>query len=109
VDHLLLHYDFGPFGVYWVMPHRVFDLLVDWRNWFGKHSSAMWNLAPLYLMWLFWREQNSRTFEDVKVSEVQLKPSFLRFSEWLTVLDFSDSGPVTEFALFACNSLVAIL
>ena len=42
--------------VHWVMPHGVVDLLAGWCNWFGKHSFLVWNLAPLCLMWILWRE-----------------------------------------------------
>ena len=54
VDHLLLHcsvvnelwgFVFQLFGVDWVMFRRVLDQVVGWRNWFGKHSSDVWNLA----------------------------------------------------------------
>lgn len=31
------------------MPHTAGDLLVDWQNWFGKRSFAVWNIAPLPL------------------------------------------------------------
>jgi hypothetical protein len=41
---------------------------VGWLNWFGKHSSDVWNLAPLCVMWSLWRERNNRTFENVKHS-----------------------------------------
>ena len=34
------------------LDNRVIDLLAGWRNWFSKHSSAVWNLAPLCLMWI---------------------------------------------------------
>ena len=34
------------FGVSWVLPKRVIDLLAGWRNWSGKHSSNVWNLVP---------------------------------------------------------------
>ena len=34
------------FGVSWVLPKRVIDLLGGWRNWSGKHSSNVWNLVP---------------------------------------------------------------
>ena len=34
------------FGVSWVLPKRVFDLLAGWRNWLGKYSSNVWNLVP---------------------------------------------------------------
>lgn len=30
----------------------MIDLLAGWRNWFSKHSSAVWNLVPLCLMWI---------------------------------------------------------
>ena len=63
VDHLLLHCDiasglwnvvFAAFRIHWVMPKMVAELLFGWQNWFGKCSSAIWNLVPLCLMWLVW-------------------------------------------------------
>ena len=53
VDHLLLHcgevsqlwsFALRSFGVYWILPMRVIDLLANWRNWLGKHSSNVWSL-----------------------------------------------------------------
>ena len=73
VDHLLLHcnfthmlwsFIFKVFHIQWVLPQRVLDLLVGWRNWFGKHHSSIWNLVPLCLMWTIWRERNARVFDD---------------------------------------------
>ena len=67
VDHLLLHCEktyhlwslvFRSFGISWVLPRLVADTLFGWWNWFGKHSSSIWNLAPLCLMWCIWRERN---------------------------------------------------
>ena len=46
-DHLLLHCEmayqlwrfvFITFGVSWVIPRSIPDLLVGWWNWLGKHS-----------------------------------------------------------------------
>ena len=60
VDYLLLHCDkayrlwslvFRSFGISWVLPRSVADTLFGWWNWLGKHSSSVWNLAPLCLMW----------------------------------------------------------
>ena len=34
-------------GVQWVIWRSVVDLLLGWRNWFGKYSSLVWNLIPL--------------------------------------------------------------
>ena len=70
VNHLLLHCDkayllwsmvFRSFGISWVLPRSVADMLLGWWSWFGKRSSGVWNLAPLCLMWCIWRERNWRT------------------------------------------------
>jgi hypothetical protein len=56
VAHLLLHclvaseiwsFVFRLFGVDWVMSGCVLDQVTSWRNWFGKHSSEVWNLMPV--------------------------------------------------------------
>jgi hypothetical protein len=55
VDHLLLHCEvvrevwnffLQSFGVSWVFPESVSDLLFGWHNCWGKQSSRIWNLAP---------------------------------------------------------------
>ena len=64
VDHLLLHsrkahqlwsFVFRTFGILWVPSRSVADFLFSWWNWLGKHSSNIWNLVPLCLMWCIWR------------------------------------------------------
>ena len=59
MDHLLLScpiahsfwtYMLRLFGINWVMPGSVVDLLFCWYHWLGKHSSDIWNLVPGYLM-----------------------------------------------------------
>ena len=81
VAHLLLHCDvayvlwrgvLGAFGVQWVLPATVADLLFGWWNWLGKHSSDIWNIVPLYLMWILWWERNQRTFEGEERSTDEL-------------------------------------
>ena len=60
VDHLLLlcliahslwMYMLRLFGIEWVMPGLVVDLLFCWYHWLGKHSSNIWDLVPGCLMW----------------------------------------------------------
>jgi hypothetical protein len=60
MDHLLLHclatfylwcFVFQYFGIHWVLPSMVTDILFSWWNCFGKHSSGVWKLVPLCLMW----------------------------------------------------------
>lgn len=55
VDHLFLHcgvareiwsFVLQSFGIEWVLPYRVMELLFGWWNWFGKSSSGLWNLVP---------------------------------------------------------------
>ena len=37
------------------------------EEYFGDtHSSSVWNMVPACMMWLIWREGNTRTIEDVE-------------------------------------------
>ena len=53
-----------PNGIQWVMSRSVGSSFFIWRNWFGKHLSTIWNMAPACLMWLVWQECNTHIFED---------------------------------------------
>jgi hypothetical protein len=75
IDHLLLHCDaarelwsfmFSLFGVEWVMPQTVLDLLTTWGAFFG-HGLAK----------KVWRERNARLFEDVETVMVVLRKRVL--------------------------------
>jgi hypothetical protein len=107
VDHLLLHcpishvlwsFLFRSFHVNWVAPRSVKDLFFGWRNWFGKHHSDIWNLAPLCLMWIVWLERNSRTFEDMQCSTDQLLEKFVSsLFDWSRVWGFTTAVSVADF------------
>jgi hypothetical protein len=71
VNHLLLHcrvarevwnFILCAFGVSWVFPKTVSELLSGWHNWWGKKSSRIWNLVPHCIMWNIWQERNGRIF-----------------------------------------------
>jgi hypothetical protein len=66
---VLWGYALRAFGVQWVLPRQVVDLLFGKGDWFGKHSSDIWNLVPLCLMWVIFGERNRSTFEDLESSE----------------------------------------
>ena len=80
-EHLLIHCAVASdlwnavlrsFEVCWVFPKRIVDLLFGWYNSWGNQVSAIWNLVPLCLMWIVWRERNQRTFEDMELSTIKL-------------------------------------
>lgn len=48
----------------------------------GEHSSNIWNLTPLGLMWCIWREWNRHMFKDMECSG----SSSLRLSEGLNLI-----------------------
>jgi hypothetical protein len=107
VDHLLIHcpvvsrlwsWILGAFGISWVLPQTVAELLFSWWNGLGRHSSDVWNLAPLCLMWCTWKEQNSRTFEDVSSTDIQLRDGFISsLFEWSKVSGYATSLTVSDF------------
>jgi hypothetical protein len=77
VDHLLLHCDvarvvwssfYSLFGVEWVMPSSVLDLLSGWGTLMGRGPVfRIWKQVPFCVLWSLWRERNSKLFEDVEV------------------------------------------
>ena len=80
---------FFMFEIQWVMLRTIASLLFAWRNFLGKHSSNVWNM-PTCLMWLIWRERNTRTFEDIKRSVDLLKSLLVgTLFEWSRIWDFT--------------------
>ena len=65
VDHLLLHCVYAKelwdlvldmFGMCWVMPGSVRELLAAWQGKTGKHPKHMiWRAVPHCVMWCLWR------------------------------------------------------
>jgi hypothetical protein len=107
VDHLFLHCEvarelwhcvFRAFGVAWVLPDHIPALLFGWWNWFGKHSSQVWNLVPHCLMWTLWWERNSRTFEDIDHPVGRLiEILFSSLFDWARVWGLTSSCSVGDF------------
>ena len=89
------------FGMEWVMPGLVAELLFCWYHWLGKHSSDIWDLVPGCLLWTIWTERNRRPFEAEEKMVVQLLEHCQRtlfncsrcwgYSDCSTLLDFLSS------------------
>jgi hypothetical protein len=109
VDNLLIHCEvastlwsfvFKRFGIQWVLPAKVIDLLYGWFNGLGKHSSDIWNLVPHCLMWSLWHERNSRIFEDKEQSLIHLQESFVgRLYDCSRSWGFTTASSLPEFAV----------
>ena len=108
IDHLLLHCHvarelwnmvFSLFGVHWVMPCHVVDLLASWLYKCSRRKSlVIWSMTPHCIMWGIWRERNARTFEGCERSTHDMKLFFLQ-----TLLEWTDAlGVFTFYSLTVC-------
>uniref|UniRef100_A0A2N9HDV0 Reverse transcriptase zinc-binding domain-containing protein n=1 Tax=Fagus sylvatica TaxID=28930 RepID=A0A2N9HDV0_FAGSY len=91
INHLLLHCLVARdlwnlvcclFGVSWVMPSGVVDLLFCWNGSLGnREASKIWKMIPHYIMWCLWGERNSRIFNEGGIihssSEVPVSTGFV--------------------------------
>jgi hypothetical protein len=100
---------FSLFGVEWVMPQTVLDLLTTWDVSFGHGlAKKAWRLVSHCVLWSIWRERNARLFEDVETVMVVLRKRVLNtLFLWLasslchlgvfTFVDFLNLLPVPPF------------
>ena len=104
---LVLSMIFCLFGICWVMPQRVADLLDCWSCNFRQHRNiVVWRIVPHCLMWCIWRERNSRSFEDRERAILEFKSFFFStLLEWCLVLPsfscISLSRLLEHFTLFS--------
>ena len=92
IDHLFLHCKvawelwnsvFNLFGMAWVMPGKVVELLLCWQGSLGHHRE-IWKATLQCLMWCLWRERNACTFEDCERNILDLKLLFYRsLYDWM--------------------------
>ena len=76
---------FCLFGVVWVMPSSVVEVMASWMGSFRKsHHAEVWGAVPLCVMWVLWRERNLRVFEGQERTVLELKLVLLRtLFDWL--------------------------
>ena len=118
VDHLLIHcpiaFDlwsmvFTLFGIHWVMPKTVVDLLACWQGKLGRHrNSAIWMTVPHCFIWCIWRERNNRNFEDLERSVADLKLFWIGLQCLVFVL-FLQSMVSWTFVLLALDLYMSLM
>ena len=93
---------FTLFGIHWVMPKTVVELLACWQGKFGRHQNyAIWIAVPHCLMWCIWWERNNQHFVDSERSVSDLKLFFLKnLLDWVTVLGFRSFSSIHGFMDF---------
>ena len=99
VDHLLISCSLAHslwmhmiqlFGIDWVMPGLVVDLLCCWHHWLGKYNSNIWNLVLGCLMLTIWRRDPYQIF------------FFRTLMDWLAALRNQSFSSFLDF-LDSCN------
>ena len=85
------------FGVHWVMPRKLQDLIACWHGPLGRLSYAViWKAIPHCLMWSIWRERNLRTFEGRELSLPELQSFFFRM-HWMQVTGLFSFSSFQDF------------
>ena len=113
VNHLLFHCPvarelwnmiFSLFGVSWVMPWGVVDLISCWNGRVGRHEAGkIWKVIPHCIMWCLWCERNARTFNGEEASIPALKFILLQtLFEWLKAFSLITSVSIPEM-LMLCS------
>ena len=73
----------SSFGVVWVFPNSMRNLLLEWKIKGLEKKSVVWKMAPICLFWCIWGERNRRMFQEEEKSNTSLKNLFLwSLLEW---------------------------
>ena len=87
---------FSMFGVQWVLPATVKEMLLGWNGTFvGKKRKGVWRASLLCLFWTVWKARNKVAFEEEELSIQRLKFSFVYFL-WLEMKLSIKDGHLTS-------------
>ena len=66
------------FGVQWVFPESVIEVLLSWRGSFvGKKRKKIWKSIPLCIFWAVWKERNRIVFRGGSLDIQKFKYYFV--------------------------------
>ena len=66
------------FGVHWVFPETVKEVLIRWRGPFvGKKRKKIWKFIPLCIFWTVWKERNMLAFRGGFFSNSETEKFFI--------------------------------
>ena len=65
------------FGIQWVFPETVKEVLISWRGPFvEKKRKKIWNSIPLGIFWTVWKEMNRLAFRGGFFSSTEIQKKF---------------------------------
>ena len=86
-NHIILHctvvksiweITLAIFGVQWVFPESVLEVLLSWRGSFvRKKRKKIWNSIPLCIFWTVWKEKNRLAFRGGSLDIQKFKNFFV--------------------------------
>ncbi|KAJ9673635.1 hypothetical protein PVL29_023281 [Vitis rotundifolia] len=108
VNHILVHcivvrvlweFILVLFGVKWVFPETVREVLVSWRGPFvGIKRKKIWNSILLCIFWTVWKERNRLAFKGGSLALQKLKNSFVcNLWSWARVYIGEESSSLIGF------------
>ena len=89
------------------MPCGVVDLIASWSGRSCRlNTKLLWSMIPHFLMWVIWRERNTRTFEGDERWIHELKLFFLQtLLEWANALGFVTFMSLLDMLIFVPSLL----
>ncbi|XP_077232171.1 uncharacterized protein LOC143867003 [Tasmannia lanceolata] len=102
IDHIFVHFKvarsvwsgiLSRFGISWVFPSTLTELVVGWEvaPW-KKKGMVLWNVSLLAVLWVLWKERNSWVFESIAKS-----PYFLFIKAMALVISLVKTLPLFRF------------
>ncbi|WJZ83602.1 hypothetical protein VitviT2T_003270 [Vitis vinifera] len=107
-NHILLHctvtktiweITLAIFGVQWVFPESVIEVLLSWRGSFvGKKRKKIWNSIPVCIFWTVWKERNRLAFRGGSLDIQKFKNSFVcNLWSWVRVYNGEETYSLLGF------------